>query len=139
MDEALPSGNGIMAFALNRLGHLSANINYLNIAEKTIQCAWLHIESAPVAHHSLLHALEEILQAPELLIIVYKNGADLTAWKHRVIEDYTTHRLCFFLSEAESLQHKAFNKYKLLNNEVTAYSCKNHQCSEPITNPEGLP
>lgn len=139
MDEALPSGNGVMAFALNRLGHLTANINYLNAAEQTIQSAWRHIESNPAAHHSLLHALEEILQAPELLIIIYKESANLSQWKNTITENYHPHRLCLLLSEAECLQSPHFNHYKLSNSsDVTAYKCKNHKCSEPILSPSHL-
>jgi uncharacterized protein YyaL (SSP411 family) len=38
-DEATPSGNGIAAFALQRLGFLLGETRYLDAAEKTLQNA----------------------------------------------------------------------------------------------------
>ena len=44
-DESVPSGNGIAAFGLQRLGFLLGETRYLDAAERTLCAAW--IASAP--------------------------------------------------------------------------------------------
>ena len=60
-DEAVPAGNGIAAYALNRLGHLLGETRYIDAAERTIKAAWAVIQKYPPGHTSFLVALEEQL------------------------------------------------------------------------------
>lgn len=60
-DEAIPSGNGIAASALGRLGRLLNEARYLQAAEKTLRAAWPVITAYPTVHTSLLNALQEYL------------------------------------------------------------------------------
>jgi uncharacterized protein YyaL (SSP411 family) len=60
-DEAVPSGNGIAAFALQR--------RYLDAAEKTLRNAWRAMDEYPHGHVTLLNALEEYVDHPEIIII----------------------------------------------------------------------
>lgn len=132
-DEALPSGNGIMAFALNRLGHLLGNLKYISIAENTIQSAWQDIETTPVTHQTLLHALEEILQPVELVFIVYKNEIDINRWKKKLIDNYHTHRISFLIPISEANKIDVLGKFKSADKDIVAYRCKDQKCSLPIT------
>ncbi|MGB5627754.1 MAG: thioredoxin domain-containing protein, partial [Woeseiaceae bacterium] len=61
-DEAVPSGNGVAAFALQRLGFLLGETRYLDAAERTLRAAWRAIDEYPHGHVSLLAALEEYLE-----------------------------------------------------------------------------
>ena len=49
-DEAVPSGNGIAAFALQRLGLLLGETRYLDAAERTLRSGWSAIEQYPHQH-----------------------------------------------------------------------------------------
>ncbi|MDH3622133.1 MAG: thioredoxin domain-containing protein, partial [Gammaproteobacteria bacterium] len=53
-DEAVPSGNGIAAFALQRLGFLLGETRYLDAAESTLRAIWRAISEYPHGHVSLL-------------------------------------------------------------------------------------
>ena len=68
-DNATPAGNGIAAFALQRLGHLLGESRYLTAAEKTLQLFWPQIRRSPAGFGSLLLALEEALTPPDILIL----------------------------------------------------------------------
>ncbi|MBV8742096.1 MAG: thioredoxin domain-containing protein, partial [Sinobacteraceae bacterium] len=68
-DDATPSGNGIAAYVLQRLGHLLGENRYLAAAEQTLRAAWGAIEQFPQAHTTLLLALEELLHPPQLVIL----------------------------------------------------------------------
>jgi len=72
-DEALPSGNGVAALALQRLGFLLGASRYLDAAERTLRGAWQAIEEYPHGHVTLLTALEEFLNHPEIIVIRGEN------------------------------------------------------------------
>ena len=52
-DDATPSGNGIAAQVLLRLGHLLGEPRYLAAAERTLRAAWRALERYPQSHVSL--------------------------------------------------------------------------------------
>ncbi len=60
-DNAIPSGNGIAAFALQRLGHLLGEMRYLQAAERTLFAFSGTLKRNPAACPSLLLALQEWL------------------------------------------------------------------------------
>ncbi|AGY91409.1 hypothetical protein SPICUR_01965 [Spiribacter curvatus] len=68
-DDALPAGNGLAALSLNRLGHWLGEPRYLKAAEHTLAAAADSIEEAPAAHCTLLDALDEQLDPPQLVVI----------------------------------------------------------------------
>jgi len=68
-DEALPSGNGVAACALLKLGYLISELRYIEIAGKTLLTVQTSIDRHPVSHNTLLNALEDYLQPPTLIIL----------------------------------------------------------------------
>ncbi|MFW5724130.1 MAG: thioredoxin domain-containing protein, partial [Halochromatium sp.] len=68
-DESTPSGNGIAALSLQRLGHLLGEPRYLDAAARTLVAAAEPIRRLPYAHATLLMALDEQLNPPEILVI----------------------------------------------------------------------
>ena len=68
-DDATPSGNGIAALALIRMGYLLGETRYLEAAERTLRAAWRALEKYPHAHTSLLNALDELVHPPEIVIL----------------------------------------------------------------------
>src|SRR5580658_6952748 len=61
-DESVPSGNGVAASVLCRLGYLLAEPRYLQAAERTLKAGWTSMERYPQAHLTLLAALEDYLE-----------------------------------------------------------------------------
>ncbi len=62
-DDALPSGNGIAAQVLLKLGRLTGQARYRAAAERTLRWAWPTLGRMPTACNALLTALEEYLAA----------------------------------------------------------------------------
>jgi uncharacterized protein YyaL (SSP411 family) len=60
-DDSLPSGNGVAASVLCRLGLLLGELRYLDAAERTLQPGGRCCSNIPQAHMSLLNALEDFL------------------------------------------------------------------------------
>jgi uncharacterized protein YyaL (SSP411 family) len=99
-DEATPSGNGVAARALNRLGHLLAEPRYLGSAERALKAAWPALEKAAWAHCTLLDALEENLAPPEI-VLLRGEGAALEEWRRAASLVYAPRRLVFAIPAAE--------------------------------------
>lgn len=136
-DEALPSGNGIAAFALQRLGFLLGETRYLEAAEKTLRSAWKAMQDYPHGHVTLVTALEEYLQHPEI-IIIRGDEDEATRWRDSAAKLYSPRRLVFAIrADAKDLPG-ALAERKALPEQTVAYRCVGNRCSLPLTSWEAL-
>ncbi len=130
MDDALPAGNGIAAYALGQLGHLTGETRYLDACERTLRAAYQSIERVPSAHNALLLALEGSLYPPQT-IILRGDIASLYAWREVGLKRYAPRRLTLTIptgaTELPGVLAEQDAKGKTL-----AYVCEGHQCSAPI-------
>jgi len=79
-DNATPAGNGIAAFALQRLGHLIGEPRYLAAAERALQLFYAPLERQPSGFVSLATALDEYLSPPQTVVL--RGEADaLAGWQ----------------------------------------------------------
>jgi hypothetical protein len=131
-DDAIPSGNGIGAFALLRMGHLLGEPRYLEAAERTLRAAWLVVEKYPHAHVSLLEALEEVLDPPSI-VILRGDVATLQNWQSELAKLYDPHRLVIPIPIDAARLPAAFADKSARDGGTTAYVCKGSTCSAPIT------
>ena len=136
-DEAVPSGNGIAAFALQRLGFLLGDTRYLDAAEKTLRNAWRAMDEYPHGHVSLLSALEETIHHPEI-IIIRGDHDEIRRWRESAAKIYAPRRLVFAIgSDTEGLPG-ALAERKPVPDETIAYRCVGSHCSLPISSWEAL-
>ncbi len=136
-DDAMPSGNGVAARALCRLGHLLGEAHYLDAAENTLRCAWPGIQQVPGAHASLLTALEEYLQPPTLIILRGEEGA-LEDWARRCRRPWAPRRMVFAIPSSATGLPAALSGYTCPRHGVVAYVCRETSCSEAISDLETL-
>ncbi len=136
-DEAVPSGNGIAAFALQRLGFLLGETRYLDAAERTLRAAWRAMEEYPHGHVSLLTALEEYHAHPEIVVI--RGAADeIARWRDSAAKVYAPRRLVFAIPADETGLPGALADRKPVDNETVAYRCLGTHCEMPVTTWEAL-
>ncbi len=136
-DEAMPSGNGIAAFALQRLGFILGETRYLDAAEKTLRFAWRAMDEYPHGHVSLITALEEYLHHPET-IILRGEESEISRWLSSAAKLYAPRRLIFAIpADAENLPG-ALSERKAKDGETLAYRCIGSQCSLPINSWDAL-
>ncbi len=135
-DEAVPSGNGIAAFALQRLGFLLGETRYLHAAENTLRAAWRAIEEYPHGHVTLLTALEEYLQHPEVVII--RGDDEVERWRDAASKLYAPRRLVFAIRSDEEDLPGALADRKAVDGETVAYRCLGTHCEMPVTTWEAL-
>ena len=95
-DQATPSGNGIAAIALQRLGHLLGEARYLAAAERALKLFYPLLSQQPAGCMSLMVALEEYLAPPELLILRGPAG-EIKEWQRALARTYVPHTLALAL------------------------------------------
>ncbi|WP_126454503.1 thioredoxin domain-containing protein [Sulfuriflexus mobilis] len=135
-DEAIPSGNGIAAQVLNRLGHLLGEPRYLDAVERTLQAAWTGMTEMPRAHTALLTALEEWLQPPQT-IVLRGSEASLQTWLTRCHAGYAPHRVCLPIpAQADTLP--GLLAQRVSQGDCVAWVCSRHTCQPPITDIEAF-
>lgn len=83
VDESTPSGNGVAARALLRLGHLVGETRWLDAAERTLRAASGTLDAFPHACATLLLALDEYL-APRAHLVVRCEPGDESPWRDAV-------------------------------------------------------
>ena len=130
-DEALPAGNGVAAFALQRLGHWLGETRYLEAAERTLRAAWTAIQESPFSHATLLHALEEYL-SPGSLLILRGDGTEPSAWHTRAAAPYAPARQCLAIPSGASMLPGLLVQRTPRGGPVTAYVCRGTHCESPI-------
>jgi len=136
-DEAVPSGNGIAAFALQRLGFLLGETRYLDAAERALRGSWQAIEEYPHGHVSLLTTLEEFLSHPEV-IVIRGDAAEITRWRDSAAKLYAPRRMVFAIDANEKNLPGALADRKSVGGETVAYKCVGTHCEMPVTTWEAL-
>ncbi len=136
-DEAVPSGNGVAAFALARLGYLLVEPRYLDAAERTLRAGWRGLQEFPHGHCSLLNALDEYLRPPEL-IILRGEPSEASVWAATLVAAYNPRRMVFALpGDAANLPEALASKTAPAAG-VLAYVCRGTVCDSPVATLEAL-
>jgi uncharacterized protein YyaL (SSP411 family) len=68
-DNATPSGNGVAALALQRLGHLLGEPRYLEASARCLRLFHAHLAQQPIAYPTLLAVLDEALVPPRAILL----------------------------------------------------------------------
>ncbi len=136
-DEAVPSGNGIAAFALQRLGFLLGETRYLDAAERTLRASWQAMKEYPHGHVSLLIALDEFIDHPEI-IVIRGNEDEIGRWRDAAARLYAPRRLVFAIDADTPDLPGALADRAPIDGETVAYRCLGTHCEMPVTTWEAL-
>jgi uncharacterized protein YyaL (SSP411 family) len=129
-DNATPSGNGIAAFALQRLGHVAGEPRYIAAAERAIHLFYGAMQRQPGAFVSLLSALEEALAPPRMVILRGDTHA-LIEWQRALATRYRPHTLVVALSDSLGDLPPALAK-PVPAGSVNAWVCQGVSCLPPL-------
>ncbi len=82
-DNATPSGNGVAAFSLQRLAHLTGELRYQASAVRVLRLYYPDMERQPGGFATLLMALEECL-LPPTLVVLRGPESQLAEWNAKI-------------------------------------------------------
>ncbi len=133
-DNATPSGNGIAAFALNRLGHLLGEPRWCAAAERALKAFKPMMERQASAHSSLCMALDELLDPPAVVVLT---GDAAGEWQRKLAARYLPQALIVRVPpHAEGLP--AMLDKPAPQHGVNAWVCRGVECLPAISDFEHL-
>ncbi|MGI9200074.1 MAG: thioredoxin domain-containing protein [Woeseiaceae bacterium] len=136
-DESMPSGNGVAAFALQRLGHLLGEQRYIDAADKALRNAWQAMDEYPHGHVTLLNALEENLTPPEI-VVLRGDAEEIEVWRSSAAKIYAPSRLIVAIPNSENDLPGLLAERKSIDGETVAYRCVGTHCELPVKSWQAL-
>jgi uncharacterized protein YyaL (SSP411 family) len=135
-DGAMPSGNGVAAYSLQRLGHLLGEFRYLQSAERTLDIFSPAISRQVSSCCSLLAALEQSLAPPQIVIL--RGSAHALAKWEEALRPGAGGNLVFSLPAELAGLPPSLNKPLAVDNTVNAWVCQGVNCLPAITDMQEL-
>jgi uncharacterized protein YyaL (SSP411 family) len=126
VDESLPSGNGVAARALLKLGRLVGEPRYLDAAERTLRAGWDALLDYPHACCEMLLALGEFLDPPAHVVVRYRDTGAASMWRAS-----TQNIDAWFIPSDASALPGVLARQETAN-AVTAFLCKGTSCDPPL-------
>jgi hypothetical protein len=133
VDESVPAGAAVAARALARLGHLTANAEWLDLAGRIVDAARGDVQQAPSAHASMLLASLEI-RAPRPLVLIGGPAGPADEWHRRLRRDPDLY--CFRIRHGRTLTGPLGRVGG--SGEAVAVVCAGMRCLEPADTSEAL-
>ncbi|NDP49267.1 MAG: thioredoxin domain-containing protein [Sulfuriferula multivorans] len=133
-DNATPSGNGVAAFALQRLGYLLGETRYLEASARCLQVFQAQLTQQPIAYSTLLAVLEESL-APPRVILLRGPSASLGEWSVALNPTLRAREMALTLPNGLELPD-ALQKPE--SDHPVAWICNGAACQPPVTELSGL-
>jgi uncharacterized protein YyaL (SSP411 family) len=134
-DNATPSGNGMAAFALQRLHFLTGEPRYANAAERTLAQFHSAMSERPEGYATLLAALEEHL-VPTRTVILRGPQAELPRWRSALAQRYLPHTVV--IAVETGVRDLPPVLAKPAGGKVNAWVCEGVTCLAPIDRLENL-
>ncbi len=104
-DAAIPSGSAVACRALNRLGHLTGRMDWVDAVGKTLALYSKPMLEQPMGYASMIFALKEYLVAPVVILV---RGKDSARWSREARQKARIDALVLDLGSAESLSLPGF-------------------------------
>jgi len=137
-DNATPSGNGIAAFALQRLGHLVSEPRYLDAAARALKLFYPAMERQASGFVSLATALDENL-APPQTVILRGDAGKIAEWQRTLARSYRPDTLVVGLPrDVKSLPATLDKPAPSDAAGVNAWVCRGVSCLPAINDLAGL-
>jgi uncharacterized protein YyaL (SSP411 family) len=135
-DSATPSGNGVAALALQRLGHITGESRYLDAAERTLQLFYPALAQHPDGYTSLLTVLEEAIEPPRVVVLRGPAG-ELQQWQNALSQRYLPATLILAVS-GEAAGLSPLLAKPVMPGAVNAWLCQGVTCLPPVDKLEML-
>lgn len=138
-DNAQPSGNSLAAYCLIKLGKLTGEQKYIDIANGMFAYFAGNLNQAPMASTMMLCAkLFQEQPTTEVVFAGKENDPIIRAMNNRLNEKFLPFSAVLFNKSEGDL--KRINQFavnqKMIHGEPTAYVCRNYKCEQPVNDIE---
>ncbi len=143
-DGAEPAANSLAAANLVRLGRLTDNSQWLDLADRTIKSFDEQLHQNPQALPVLLAAQQELLAGPSLVVVAGRRGAEDTKKMLDIVQrSWSPARLLLLADGGENQEFLEkmlpfVRTASMVGKQATAYFCRDYTCQLPVVDPEEL-
>jgi len=134
-DGAIPSGNSVAGYVLQRLANLTANSHFIEFADKQLGFLAGQIKDYPAGHSfALIAFLQALYPSKEIVCVVSEkeDNKELSDYLAEHFEPNTVALLKSEKNEVELLEVADYvSDYHTINDRTTYYICENHSCMAP--------
>ena len=134
-DGAIPSGNSVAGYVLQRLANLTANHKYIEFADKQLCFLAGQVKDYPAGHSFALIAFLQRLYPTKEIVCVVSENEDYQELSDYLSEHFEPNTVVLLKSEEnfEKVIEVAdfVEDYRIINNKTTYYVCENHNCTAP--------
>jgi uncharacterized protein YyaL (SSP411 family) len=134
LDQSTPSGNAVAAAVLVRLHQLTGRADDLEAAEGTVRAFLDEAVAQPLAHASLLLAVEDLVRPPKVVALVGE-AADATPdeWARRLLAAYRPDCYVQRVRPADAGAPPWLAGKGPVDGKAAAYVCSAGTCAPPVT------
>jgi uncharacterized protein YyaL (SSP411 family) len=141
-DGAMPSGNSIAMMNLLRLGRMTANTEWEQMADKALKLFSKSIEKTPTSFGAALQSLDFLEgDTREIVVAGSQNDAETTQFL-RLLHDHFSPRsvVVFHDPEDDAIGDLVpyLSDFEMKDGKSTAYVCQNYTCDLPTNDPDKM-
>ncbi len=143
-DGSIPSSTAMAITALARLGRLTTENRYLNIAESALKAHASTMEESPMATAQMLFALDFLHnQTKEIIILPGADAQEYSRMMRTIFSSFVPNKIVICKNEKtpwEELEQMLpmVREKRVVGNKTTVYVCENYTCQKPSTTLEEL-
>jgi uncharacterized protein YyaL (SSP411 family) len=141
-DGALPSSNSIAMMNLLRLGRMTGNTNWEQMADEAQMLFSKDIKKAPTSFGATLQSVDFTIGQSQEIIIAGKKGApDTNEMLMKINSSFLPRAVILLNDPADDRIQKLvtyLTDFEMQNNHATAYVCQNYSCELPTTDPQEM-
>ncbi|MBS4193028.1 thioredoxin domain-containing protein [Bacillus sp. FJAT-49705] len=128
-DGAIPSGNSVASLQMLRLGHLTGEVKWMDIADSMLKLYKQEVESYGAGHTYLLQSLLVKEMSVKEVVILGNKQEKLIKKLHAKFVPHITILAASDQNDVEKLRSRG---YKQINDDLTVYVCENFTCQNPV-------
>jgi uncharacterized protein YyaL (SSP411 family) len=141
-DGALPSGASMAIMVLLKLGWLTDNHGFKNIAAQALRSVRELISQHPLGFGNWLCALDFYLSEPRQIAIIGSTDNPVTSeLLHTLCTTWLPNKVVAAYDPGDPTavsELKLFENRGMINNQSTVYVCHRYSCQKPVTDPVSL-
>ncbi|MCI5121620.1 MAG: thioredoxin domain-containing protein, partial [Candidatus Electrothrix sp. AUS4] len=143
-DGAEPAPNSLVVVNLVRLARLTDMNQWVDLAERTLRSFQGQLQQNPEALPIMLAAQQEFLEVPSLVVIAGRRE-DAETWNMMEIvhQSWMPGRLLLLADGGENQEFLSkrlpfLETVAMVDDQPTAYICRDYTCQLPVTDPDEL-
>lgn len=135
-DGAIPSGNSAAIYCLFKLGKITGNRDWINIAHDTLKAFSDQAKSNPTGFtYMLTGLLFDLKSCKELIIVIDKNKHDFKSILEKIKKEYYPNFIIIVkdINDKDLIENIApwIDSYMVINGKPTYFVCTNFTCKQP--------